>query len=84
MPQRDGKRDYPLAHGHAGDDVLDKMGGRFRHASAATGGAKPSAFTGERHQLFMGPIAAPQAQKLWMNLQATCDLAQGTKRRKTA
>jgi len=46
-----------------GLEVLDKMGGRFHHASAATGGAKPSAFTGEGHQLFMGAFPTPQAQK---------------------
>ena len=31
-----------------------------------------------------GALGAAQAQKLWMNLQATYDFDQGTKRRKTA
>ena len=41
MPQRDGKRHHSLAHRDLGDDVIDEMGGRFRHASDITAGQKP-------------------------------------------
>jgi len=63
MPQGDRKRDDPLADGDVRDDLFNQMGGGFRHTSGTTGGAKPSAFAGERHQLFMGAGATPQAQK---------------------
>ena len=64
--------------------MLDQVGRGLRHAAGASGVAKSSVFTGERHQLLMGAFPTPQAQKLWKNLQASYDLAQGTKRRKTA
>jgi len=54
-----GKRHHPLTHRHPGNDMIDEMGGRFRHASGATGGAKASLFIGERHQFFMGAFSAP-------------------------
>ncbi len=63
MPERNGKRDHPVAHGYLRDDMLDQVGRGLRHAAAATGGAKPSAFTGERHQLLLGAFPTPQAQK---------------------
>jgi hypothetical protein len=43
--------------------MIHEMGGGFCHASGTTAGAKPSPFTGEGHQLFMGAVSAPQAQK---------------------
>ena len=43
--------------------MLDQVGRGLHHAAAATGGAKPSAFTGKRHQLLMGALPTPQAQK---------------------
>jgi hypothetical protein len=46
-----------------GDDVIDEMGGRLRHAASTTGRAKASAFTGESHKGVLGAGPAPQAQK---------------------
>ena len=63
MPQWDGKGYHPLAHGHARDDLLNQMGRGLGHASGATRRANPSAFTGERHQLFMSALPTPQPQK---------------------
>ena len=63
MPQRDRKRDHPLAHRHVRNDLLNQVGRGFCHATGATGWAKPSPFTGERHPLFMGAVPTSQAQK---------------------
>jgi hypothetical protein len=63
MSQRNGKRHHPLTDGHVRDDVIDEMGGRLRHTSRATGGAKASSFTGERHESVSGAGTAPQAEK---------------------
>jgi hypothetical protein len=35
---------------HPGDDMIDQVGGRLRHAPGAAGGAKPAPLTGERHR----------------------------------
>jgi hypothetical protein len=43
--------------------MIDEMGGGFRHASGATSRAKASAFTGERHEFFLGAVPTSQAQK---------------------
>jgi hypothetical protein len=43
--------------------MTNQMGGRLGHTAGATGRAKPSPFTGERHQFLMGTFPAPQAQK---------------------
>ena len=63
MPQRDGKRDDPLSYRYVRDNLLDEVGGGFRHTAGATGGTKPSPFTGEGHQFLMGTVPAAQAQK---------------------
>ena len=63
MPEWNGKRYHPLTDGHVGDDVINEMGSRFRHASRATGGAEASAFTGESYQGVLGAGPTPQAQK---------------------
>ena len=63
VPERDGKGDHPLAYGYVRDDVFDKVRRRLCHASSATGRAKPSPFTGERHQLLMGAVSTPETKK---------------------
>jgi hypothetical protein len=63
MLQWNGKRHQPLTDGHVGDDMIDKMGGRFRHAAGTTGGAKTSPFAGERHESVSGAGPAPQPEK---------------------
>jgi len=45
------------------DDVIDEMGGLLRHTPGATGGAKASSFTGERHESVSEAGTAPQAEK---------------------
>ena len=61
--QRDRKRQHPLAHRHRRDDVIDQVGGAFRHAPRAAGGAKPAPLAGKRDQLLMGALGAAQAKK---------------------
>jgi len=39
------------------------MGGGFRHAPSAAGGAKAASFASERNQLLMAALAAAQAEK---------------------
>jgi len=56
MPERDGKGDHPLAYRHMGDHLLHQMGRGLGHATSATSRAESAAFTGERHQLFMGAV----------------------------
>jgi len=62
MPQRDGKGDHPLAYRHVRDHLFNQMGRGLRHAAGATGRVKPTAFTGEGHQFFMGAVPTPEAQ----------------------
>ena len=61
--QRNRQRQHPLAHRHRRDDAIDQVGGGFRHAPCAAGGAKAALLTGKGNQLLMGELAAAQAQK---------------------
>lgn len=45
--QWNGERQYPLAHRHARDDVIDQVSGGLCHAPCAATGAKTSFFTNE-------------------------------------
>ena len=57
-----GERQYPLAHRHSRDDVIDQVSGGLCHAPCTTGGAKTTPLTGEGHELFMGAVGAANAQ----------------------
>ena len=61
--KRDRKREHPLPHRHAGEDVIDQVGGCLRHAPGAAGGAKPPPLAGKGDELLMGPVCATQVQK---------------------
>jgi hypothetical protein len=52
-----------LAHRDRRDDVIDQVGGGFRHAPRAAGGAKAASLAGKRDQLLMGALGAAQAEK---------------------
>jgi hypothetical protein len=58
---RDRKREHPLAHRHPGDDVIDQVGGRLRHAPGATARTEAAPLATEGHELFMGTVGATQA-----------------------
>ena len=45
MPQRDGKRDDPLSYRYVRDNLLDEVGGGFRHTAGPTSRTKPSIFS---------------------------------------
>ena len=60
--QRDRKREHPLPHRHPGNDVIDQVGGRLRHAAGTAGGTKATLLTGEGDELLMGAVSATQAR----------------------
>ena len=59
--KRDREREYPLAHRHPGNDMIDQVGGGLRHAPGATPWAEAATLASEGHELFMGTIGATQA-----------------------
>ena len=61
--QRNRKRQYPLAHRHAGDDLIDQVSGSCCHAPRATRRAKPASFAREGDQLLMAAVPTAQPQK---------------------
>src|SRR5262249_20227146 len=61
--QRDRQRQHPLAHRDGRDHVIDQVGGGFRHAPGAAGGAKAAPLAGKRDQLLVAALATAQAQK---------------------
>ena len=61
--QRDRQRQYPLAHRHMGDDVIDQVGRGLRHAPHSARGAKPSALAAEGDEFVVAAVAAAQAQE---------------------
>ena len=62
-PQRVGERQHPLMDRLLGQNVLDEVGGGFRHASRTTARTKARAFATERHQLLMPAGIALDAQE---------------------
>jgi transposase len=47
-----------LAHWHPGDDVIDQVGGRLRHAPGTTGGTKAPLLTREGDELLLSAVSA--------------------------
>ena len=61
--QRNREREYPLAHRHPRDEVIDQVGGGLCHAPRATRGAKVAPFAGEGDQLLVAAVPTEQPQK---------------------
>ena len=59
--QWDRRREHPLPLPSPGDDVIDQVGGCFRHASRSAGGAKATPLATEGHELLIGTVGATQA-----------------------
>ena len=61
--QRDRQRQHPLAHRHMGDDVVDQVGRRLRHAPCAARGAKAAPLATEGDELVVAAVPAAQPQE---------------------
>jgi len=61
--QRDGQRQNPLAHRHVGNDVVDQVRRRLRHAPGPARGAKAAPLAREGDQLVVAAVAAAQSQE---------------------
>jgi hypothetical protein len=59
--KRDRKREHPLPHRHPGDDVIDQVGGRLRHAPGATARTEAAPLATKGHEPLMGAVGAAQA-----------------------
>ena len=56
--QRPRERQHPLAHGHAGEHVLDQPGRGLHHAPRAARRAETPALAAERHQALVAAARA--------------------------
>ena len=61
--QRDRKRQHPLAHRHARDDMIDQVGGSLCHAPRPARGAKPSPLARKGYELLMAAVPTAQPQE---------------------
>ena len=59
--KRDRKREHPLLHRHPGDDLIDQVGGRLRHAPGATARTEAAPLATKGHEPLMGAVGAAQA-----------------------
>lgn len=61
--QQDRQRQHPLAHRYMGDDAVDQVGRRLRHAPGAARRAEAAALATQGDELVVAAVAAAQSQE---------------------